>query len=43
MECEDKMNCPVYGLYVEAKKENKGKIVDSKERETPPTAMNEII
>lgn len=43
MECEDKMSCPVYGLYVEAKKKTKVKIVDKKEWETPPTPINEII
>lgn len=43
MTCEDKMSCQVYGLYVEAKKKTKVKIVDSKEWETPPTPINEII
>lgn len=41
--CEDKKTCPVYGLYIEATKKIKVKIVDKKEWEKPPTPINEII
>lgn len=41
--CEDKIACPVYGLYIQAKKKTKVKIVDRKEWETPPTPINGII
>ena len=41
--CECMMTCPVYGLYVEAKKKTKTKIVDRSTWNIPPTPKAEMI
>lgn len=41
--CECMLSCPVYGLYVEAKKKIKTVVVNSNEWGIPPTPKQEMI
>lgn len=41
--CECMMTCPVYGLYVEAKKKVKTVVVNEYSWETPPPPKPEMI
>lgn len=41
--CQCYMTCPVYGLYVEARKKEKVKVVKIDDWSIPPSPINEII
>lgn len=41
--CDCYMSCPVYGLYVEAQKRIKTKVVNTDNWQTPPSPKTEML